>query len=259
MIQFNENRLILTETPYVSIQGEGSLVGYPMTFVRLQGCPVGCVWCDSYYTWKPFNSEKISTDIKIPDPMIWEFKNLKEHLDKLQANHVWFTGGEPTMQSASLVNYLKEYADGTKIYHICTAGWIWNRELYERLDWITIDIKAPSSQTKSVLKVVDQIINEFETKVELKMVVSKSDEDREYAMMIANKYEFTELTLQPLYISEPELQKSILLTNEVDCSLTNWLLADFADWVTNTFKSKVFVRMGLQLHKHLYPERTRGI
>ena len=259
MSKFPDDKLLLVEIPYVSIQGEGKYVGHPMMFIRLQGCPVGCVWCDSYYTWPPFNIDKVPEGIKVPDPQVWTFKQLKEHIDKLNPAHVWFTGGEPTMQSEALTNYLKEYYDQARDFHICTAGWIWNRALFERIDSITVDIKPPSSQTKSVLKVVDQLMEEFGDKVELKMVVANTDEDREYAMMISNKYDIIDLTFQPLYISEPELQKSITLTNEVDVSLMNWNLADFADWVTNTFKSNIFVRMGLQLHKHLYPERMRGI
>ena len=34
-----------------SIQGEGPSAGAPAVFVRLQGCDVGCAWCDSRYTW----------------------------------------------------------------------------------------------------------------------------------------------------------------------------------------------------------------
>lgn len=36
---------------FFSLQGEGPSAGTPAHFVRLQGCDVGCVWCDSKYTW----------------------------------------------------------------------------------------------------------------------------------------------------------------------------------------------------------------
>lgn len=36
---------------FLSLQGEGPSAGTPAHFVRLQGCDVGCRWCDSKYTW----------------------------------------------------------------------------------------------------------------------------------------------------------------------------------------------------------------
>jgi 7-carboxy-7-deazaguanine synthase len=36
---------------FLSIQGEGPSAGTPAHFVRLQGCDVGCVWCDTRYSW----------------------------------------------------------------------------------------------------------------------------------------------------------------------------------------------------------------
>ena len=36
---------------FLSIQGEGPSAGTPAHFVRLQGCDVGCHWCDTRYTW----------------------------------------------------------------------------------------------------------------------------------------------------------------------------------------------------------------
>src|SRR6267143_81499 len=42
----------IAETFY-SIQGEGATAGLPAIFVRLQGCTVGCAWCDTKYSWDP--------------------------------------------------------------------------------------------------------------------------------------------------------------------------------------------------------------
>lgn len=42
--------LRISET-FLSIQGEGPSAGTPAHFLRLQGCDVGCAWCDTRYTW----------------------------------------------------------------------------------------------------------------------------------------------------------------------------------------------------------------
>lgn len=36
---------------FQTIQGEGVFTGVPAVFIRLQGCPVGCSWCDTKQTW----------------------------------------------------------------------------------------------------------------------------------------------------------------------------------------------------------------
>lgn len=36
---------------YASVQGEGYMTGTPMVVLRLQGCKVGCTWCDTKQTW----------------------------------------------------------------------------------------------------------------------------------------------------------------------------------------------------------------
>lgn len=36
---------------FLSLQGEGPSAGTPAHFVRLQGCSVGCHWCDTRYSW----------------------------------------------------------------------------------------------------------------------------------------------------------------------------------------------------------------
>ncbi|STL83083.1 7-carboxy-7-deazaguanine synthase; queosine biosynthesis [Escherichia coli] len=32
---------------FQTLQGEGYFTGVPAIFIRLQGCPVGCAWCDT--------------------------------------------------------------------------------------------------------------------------------------------------------------------------------------------------------------------
>ena len=36
---------------FLSLQGEGPSAGTPAHFVRLQGCSLGCRWCDTEYAW----------------------------------------------------------------------------------------------------------------------------------------------------------------------------------------------------------------
>ncbi len=47
---------------FLSLQGEGPSAGTPAHFVRLQGCAVGCSWCDTKYAWEPHAGDAIALD-----------------------------------------------------------------------------------------------------------------------------------------------------------------------------------------------------
>jgi len=47
---------------FLSLQGEGPSVGTPAHFIRLQGCSVGCHWCDTRYTWDPEGGSALPAD-----------------------------------------------------------------------------------------------------------------------------------------------------------------------------------------------------
>lgn len=54
-------RLRVAES-FLSLQGEGPTAGTPAHFLRLQGCDVGCRWCDSKYTWDAGGGEALPLD-----------------------------------------------------------------------------------------------------------------------------------------------------------------------------------------------------
>lgn len=46
---------------YACIQGEGAWAGTPMALIRLQGCSVGCPWCDTRETWAADPAHRVDT------------------------------------------------------------------------------------------------------------------------------------------------------------------------------------------------------
>jgi 7-carboxy-7-deazaguanine synthase len=68
---------------FTSIQGEGPSVGTPSVFVRLQGCTVGCAWCDTKYSWDARRGDELT------------FETLLQRVKDAGAQNVVVTGGEP--------------------------------------------------------------------------------------------------------------------------------------------------------------------
>lgn len=86
---------------FPTIQGEANWTGTPSTFIRLQGCPVGCHWCDTKHTW-PVNEKKrisIGEMLAKEDPApTWAEMSEVDVLAvarSLQPRHFVITGGEP--------------------------------------------------------------------------------------------------------------------------------------------------------------------
>jgi len=91
---------------FQTIQGEGAFTGQPSIFIRLQGCPVGCSWCDTKHTWEVNASDQVITKVmlsKSQETKQWSLLNIDEILSLVkelgyQAKHIVITGGEPCME-----------------------------------------------------------------------------------------------------------------------------------------------------------------
>lgn len=68
---------------FFSIQGEGATAGTPAVFVRLQGCSVGCRWCDTKYSWDPTAGREVTLD------------ELVDETTAFPCRRCVITGGEP--------------------------------------------------------------------------------------------------------------------------------------------------------------------
>ncbi len=90
---------------FETIQGEGQYTGTAAIFIRLQGCPVGCSWCDTKHTWNVDGDKEITLKNVIEknsETEEWADANSEQLLSFIQsqgyrAKHVVITGGEPAM------------------------------------------------------------------------------------------------------------------------------------------------------------------
>ncbi|MDE1513681.1 MAG: 7-carboxy-7-deazaguanine synthase QueE [Shewanella sp.] len=89
---------------FETIQGEGFFTGVPAIFIRLQGCPVECSWCDTKQTWLIDLEKETSLDRvvnKEQESDAWCSLSPQEIIaycvQSFSARHVVITGGEPCM------------------------------------------------------------------------------------------------------------------------------------------------------------------
>ncbi|MGH7415955.1 MAG: 7-carboxy-7-deazaguanine synthase QueE [Candidatus Rokuibacteriota bacterium] len=98
----------IAETFY-SIQGEGATAGHPAVFVRLQGCSVGCGWCDTRYSWDPASGREV------------ELPALLDEVAAFPCRRAVITGGEP-LESPLFAPLADALATGGYLVEVETSG-----------------------------------------------------------------------------------------------------------------------------------------
>jgi len=138
---------------FLSWQGEGVHLGRKAFFIRLQGCPVKCAWCDSASTWHPQYVPKQVRKATAAE--------LADEAKASEPQFVVITGGEPCVHDLGpLVAALKSVG---LTAHLETCGaypiapgiaWVtvspkWAKlplaESLQRADEVKIIVEAPDS------------------------------------------------------------------------------------------------------------------
>ena len=213
------DRLFVHEI-YLSIQGESAWAGLPCVIVRLAGCNLDCRWCDT-------PAARVQERQMTVNEILARVGDLDCHL-------VEVTGGEPLTQPAAL-ELLARLCESGEETLLETNGSIDVTGVDGRVTKI-IDVKCPSSgEAEANLWANLQALGPRD---EVKFVITNRG-DYEYARDVVDVHKLIgrcRATFSPVVEELPASQ------------LAEWLVAD-----------RLAVRLGVQLHKMIWPGADGGV
>ncbi len=208
------SRLRVSEIFY-SLQGESRSVGWPTVFVRLVGCPLRCVYCDTAYAFK--GGEWMERD------------EICRRVGDFDCRHVTVTGGEPLAQK-EVLPLLVSLCDAGHETSLETSGSLDIADVDPRVS-IVMDIKTPGSGEEQKNRWENLAL--LQKKDQIKLVIA-GREDYEWARAQLKAHGLADITQ--------------VLFSPVQGQLAP---ADLADWI---LQDRLPVRFQLQLHKILWGE-----
>lgn len=211
--------LQVAETFY-SIQGESSHAGYPCFFIRLAGCNLRCAWCDSRYSY-----EEPAVALTVGQ--------LRERAAAYPTALVEITGGEPLLQE-NVYPLIDVLLTGGRRILLETNGSISLARLDPRVVKI-MDVKCPASTMHDRMNLGNFA---YLTPVdEVKFVIASA---ADYCWA------------KDMLITLRQATAARILFAPVAGRLAG---ADLAAWI---LEDQLDVRLQLQLHRLLWPQKTRG-
>lgn len=209
-----------------SIQGESTWAGLPCTFVRLTGCPLRCVWCDTAYAFHGGTRMSIAEVV--------------ETVAAKECRLVEITGGEPLVQPGAATLAARLLDEGYTVL-VETSGAVDVSVLDDRVHTI-MDLKCPGSgeADRNLWSNLDHLSG----RDEVKFVVSGGD-DFEWAARVIRRHGLDERvragTLGALLVSPV------------------WGLEGMEQLAASILASRLPIRLQTQLHKHIWGPDRAGV
>lgn len=198
---------------FFSIQGETTYTGLPTIFIRLTGCPLRCVYCDTEYAFHK------GDDVAISD--------ILRETGRYRSRYVTVTGGEPLAQKPCL-DLLSLLCDEGYQVSLETGGALDVSRVDERVAKI-IDIKTPGSGEAAKNRLANL---KYVTPVDQIKFVICDRKDYEWSSGLLRDLQINERCEVLFSPSHDQLEAGIL---------ADWILAD-----------QLPVRLQIQLHKYLW-------
>ncbi len=185
---------------FYTLQGEANFVGLPSVFIRLQGCQVGCAFCDTKHTWELDPKTQVTSiqiAQKLTDQQSWAYFSEEEILAEIAkysaCRHIVFTGGEPAM--FDLTKLITKIESNGYTVQIETSGTEPLR--ITNSTWVTLSPKIDMPGNKQILPKNVTRANE------IKMPVGKKqDIDKLKELLQTNQVTTKLIWLQPLSCKE---------------------------------------------------------
>ncbi len=213
---------LLVNEFFLSIQGESTFAGLPCFFIRLTGCHLRCVWCDSEYA---FHEGSVFTIDECVERTLRSGARLAE-----------LTGGEPLIQSAARPLIARLADEGLRVL-VETSGAVSIDGIDPRAIRI-VDVKCPGSGMQD--KNRPSIERALRSSDELKFVLADRP-DYEWARSWIRERLGTLPAGIPIHLSP------VFGRLKAD-DLAAWLLED-----------RLPVRLNLQIHKFIWDPKRRGV
>jgi 7-carboxy-7-deazaguanine synthase len=220
---------------YKSVQGESTFAGLPCIFVRLAGCNLRCVWCDSEYTFS--GGHKMSLE------------EVEAEVAKLApVTLVEITGGEPMLQEKELLPLMNRLLESGHTLLMETSGERPLANVPKAVHKI-VDVKCPQSGEGGSFHLPN--LDALTLRDEIKFVVADRI-DYEFAREFTREHGLEQRVNSVLF--SPAFRKDAGPARDAaNCILDPRQLVD---WI---LEDGLNVRLGLQIHKFIWEPMTKGV